>query len=84
MVLKLIPSNINAAAKAKELEMEKIVLNVELAESNAALLDPQVAADYQKAVELTERIDLLTKKQDELLDEWARLSEMLEEMEAQS
>ena len=25
-----------------------------------------------------------TKRQEELLDEWARLSEMLEEMEAQS
>ena len=33
MVLKFIPSNINAVAKAKELEMEKIVLNAELAES---------------------------------------------------
>jgi hypothetical protein len=33
MVLQLIPHSINAAAKAKELEMEKIVLNAELTES---------------------------------------------------
>lgn len=68
------------AAVEKELEQ----VDAELAESNDVLLDPQVTADYQKAVELTERIDLLTKRQEELLDEWARLSEMLEEMEAQS
>ena len=67
---------------AVEKELEQV--DEELAESNNALSDPQVAADYQKAVELTERIDLLTKRQEELLDEWARLSEMLEEMEAQS
>ena len=33
MILKLIPNNINAATKAKELEMEKIVLNAELTQS---------------------------------------------------
>ena len=33
MVLKIIPNNINALAKAKELETEKMILNAQLAES---------------------------------------------------
>lgn len=46
MVLKLIPSNINAAAKAKELEMEKIVLNAELAESRISTMMSQIRPHF--------------------------------------
>ena len=46
MVLKLIPSNINAARKAKELEMEKIVLNAELAESRISTMMSQIRPHF--------------------------------------
>lgn len=46
MVLKFIPSNINAAAKAKELEMEKAVLNAELAESRISTMMSQIRPHF--------------------------------------
>ena len=46
MVLKLIPNNINAAVKAKELEMEKIVLNAELAESRISTMMSQIRPHF--------------------------------------
>ena len=46
VVLNLIPSNINAAAKARELEMEKIVLNAELAESRIATMMSQIRPHF--------------------------------------
>ena len=46
MVLKLIPHNINAATKAKELEMEKIVLNAELAESRISTMMSQIRPHF--------------------------------------
>ena len=46
MVLKFIPSNINAVAKAKELEMEKIVLNAELAESRISTMMSQIRPHF--------------------------------------
>ena len=44
MVLKIIPSNINAAAKAKKLETEKMVLNAQLAESRISTITPLEAS----------------------------------------
>ena len=46
MVLKLIPNNINAAAKAKELEMEKIALNAELTESRISTMMSQIRPHF--------------------------------------
>ncbi len=46
MVLKLIPHSINAATKAKELEMEKIVLNAELAESRISTMMSQTRPHF--------------------------------------
>ena len=46
MVLKLIPGNINAAAKARELEMEKIVLGAELAESRISTMMSQIRPHF--------------------------------------
>jgi signal transduction histidine kinase len=46
MVLKLIPHSINAATKAKELEMEKIVLNAELAESRISTMMSQIRPHF--------------------------------------
>ena len=46
MVLKLIPNNINAAEKAKKLEMEKIVLNAELTESRISTMMSQIRPHF--------------------------------------
>ena len=46
MVLKFIPQSVNAAAKAKELEMEKIVLNAELAESRISTMMSQIRPHF--------------------------------------
>ena len=46
MVLKIIPSNINAAAKAKELETEKRVLNAQLAESRISTMMSQIRPHF--------------------------------------
>lgn len=46
MVLQLIPHSINAAAKAKELEMEKIVLNAELTESRISTMISQIRPHF--------------------------------------
>ena len=46
MVLKFIPNNINAIAKARELEMEKILLNAELAESRISTMMSQIRPHF--------------------------------------
>ena len=46
MVLKLIPRSINAATKAKTLEMEKIVLNAQLAESRISTMMSQIRPHF--------------------------------------
>lgn len=46
MVLKLIPHNINVAAKAKELEMERITLNAQLAESRISTMMSQIRPHF--------------------------------------
>ena len=46
MVLKLIPHSINAATKAKELEMEKITLNAQLAESRISTMMSQIRPHF--------------------------------------
>ena len=46
MVLKFIPSNINALAKTKELEMEKIVLHAQLAESRISTMMSQIRPHF--------------------------------------
>ena len=45
-VLKLIPQSINAATKAKELEMEKIVLNAQLSESRISTMMSQIRPHF--------------------------------------
>ena len=46
VILNLIPRNINAATKAKELEMEKIVLNSQLAESRISTMMSQIRPHF--------------------------------------
>lgn len=46
MVLKFIPNSINAATKAKELEMEKTVLNAQLTESRVSTMMSQIRPHF--------------------------------------
>ena len=46
MVLKLIPHNINAATKARELELEKRTLNAQLAESRISTMMSQIRPHF--------------------------------------
>ena len=74
MVLKLIPSNINAARKAKELEMEKIVLNAELAESRISTMISQIRPHfiYNTLGSIEQLCDLDPKKAGELVHDFAK------------
>ena len=74
MVLKLIPNNINAATKAKELEMEKIVLNAELAESRISTMMSQIRPHfiYNTLGSIEQLCELDPKKAGELVHDFAK------------
>ena len=74
MVLKLIPNNINAAAKAKELEMEKIVLNAELTQSRISTMMSQIRPHfiYNTLGSIEQLCDLDPKKAGELVHDFAK------------
>ena len=74
MVLKLIPNNINAAAKAKELEMEKIVLNAELSESRISTMMSQIRPHfiYNTLGSIEQLCDLDPQKAGELVHDFAK------------
>ena len=74
MILKLIPNSINAAAKAKELEMEKIVLNAELAESRISTMMSQIRPHfiYNTLGSIEQLCDLDPKKAGELVHDFAK------------
>ena len=74
MVLKLIPQNINAATKANELEMEKIVLNAELAESRISTMMSQIRPHfiYNTLGSIEQLCDLDPKKAGELVHDFAK------------
>ena len=46
MILRLIPHSINATTKAKELEMEKVALNAQLAESRVSTMISQIRPHF--------------------------------------
>ena len=74
IVLKFIPGNINAVAKAKELEMEKIVLNAELAESRISTMMSQIRPHfiYNTLGSIEQLCDLDPKKAGELVHDFAK------------
>ena len=74
MVLKFIPKNINAATKAKELEMEKIVLNAELAESRISTMMSQIRPHfiYNTLGSIEQLCELDPKKAGELVHDFAK------------
>ncbi len=74
LVLKFIPSNINAVSKSKELEMEKIVLNAELAESRISTMMSQIRPHfiYNTLGSIEQLCDLDPKKAGELVHDFAK------------
>ena len=74
MVLKLIPQNINAAAKAKELEMERIALNAELTESRMSTMMSQIRPHfiYNTLGSVEQLCELDPKKAGELVHDFAK------------
>ena len=74
MVLNFVPRNINAAAKAKELEIEKIVLNAELAESRISTMMSQIRPHfiYNTLGSIEQLCELDPKKAGELVHGFAK------------
>ena len=74
MILKLIPNNINAATKAKELEMEKIVLNAELTQSRMSTMMSQIRPHfiYNTLGSIEQLCELDPKKAGELVHDFAK------------
>ena len=74
MIIKLIPSNINAAAKAKELEMERIVLNAELSKSRISTMMSQIRPHfiYNTLGTIEQLCDIEPKKAGELVHDFAK------------
>ena len=46
MLLKVVPQNLNAAIRARELEAEKVILNAKLAESRIATMISQIQPHF--------------------------------------
>ncbi len=44
---------------------------------------PEVAADYEKVLELTQKMDSLRSEQEKLLEEWEDLHSRLEEFDGE-
>ena len=74
MVLKLVPQNINAANKAKELEMEKVVLNAELAQSRISTMMSQIRPHfiYNTLGSIEQLCELDPPKAGELVHDFAK------------
>ena len=74
MVLKFIPNNINAAAKAKELETEKIMLNAQLAESRISTMMSQIRPHfiYNTLGSIEQLCEVDPKKAGELVHDFAK------------
>ena len=74
MVIKLIPQNINAAAKAKELEMERVMLNAELSKSRISTMMSQIRPHfiYNTLGSIEQLCDLDPKKAGELVHDFAK------------
>ena len=74
MVLRLIPQNINAAAKAKELEMERVALNAELTESRMSTMMSQIRPHfiYNTLGTIEQLCDIDPPKAGELVHDFAK------------
>ena len=74
----------NAAIRKEKAEMRRHEAQIdeietEIGELEQELLKPEVASDYQAAMEITEKIGALTRKNDELYQQWSILAQKYEE-----
>ncbi len=67
--------------KIKRTEEEIDRLDSEIAEINGVLSSPEAAADYEKIIELTNKLEELTEAQLEIMDEWEKMNSRLTELE---
>lgn len=67
--------------KIKRIEAEIDALDGEISQLNGLISTPQVAADYEKVMELTEKTDNLSNRQLALMDEWEQMNSRLNELE---
>jgi sensor histidine kinase YesM len=74
MILRMIPHNINAATKAKELEMERIVLHAELAESRISTMMSQIRPHfiYNTLGSIEQLCEIDPQKAGELVHDFAK------------
>lgn len=63
------------ASRIKKIEAELETLNGELEKLSALLQSPDVASDYERITELTEKLDELNTSKETLENEWLELSE---------
>ncbi len=66
--------------KIKRTEAEIDRLDGEITAANGILSSPETAADYEKVIELTAKIEELTASQAALLSEWEKMSARLAEL----
>ena len=66
--------------KIKRAEEEIDRLDVEIAELNGLLSDPEVSADYERVLKLTNRLEELTDTQLTVMDEWEQMSARITEL----
>ncbi|MBO7214035.1 MAG: histidine kinase [Clostridia bacterium] len=74
VLLRIIPSSINAFAKAKELETEKLILNTQLAESRVSTMMSQIRPHfiYNTLGSIEQLCELDPKKAGELVHNFAK------------
>ena len=74
MILKLIPQSINASAKAKELEMETIALNAQLAETRISTMMSQIRPHfiYNTLGSIEQLCEIDPQKAGELVHDFAK------------
>ena len=74
MVIKLIPHSINASTKAKALEVEKVLLNAQLAESRISTMMSQIRPHfiYNTLGSIEQLCDIDPKKAGELVHDFAK------------
>ncbi|HEX3037723.1 MAG TPA: ABC-F type ribosomal protection protein [Oscillospiraceae bacterium] len=68
-----------AALRRTEQEIDDVEQQVSALEQE--LLKPEIASDYEATMELTNKMDALRKRNDELFELWSKLSEELEQEE---
>lgn len=67
--------------KIKRTEEEIDKLDAEISETNRILSSPEAAADYEKIMEFTQKLEALTETQLTVMDEWEKMNTRLTELE---